>query len=288
MQIKTKAVLLMLFSAFSFACMGLMVKQAGNLPVYQKVFFRNLVSLFIAFYAIKRTNISLWGEKAHRPFLLLRSITGLLGVICYFFAIFHLNLADSAMLNKLSPFFVTFFAFLFLREKLESYQIVALIVVFSASLLIIKPKFDISILPGIAGFLSAVLAGASYTTVRYLGDKEKPATIVFFFSFISVIGILPFMLFTFVVPTIQQWIFLFATGIFAGIGQISLTYAYRFAPASEIAIYNYSSVIFSAILGFTFLSELSDFFSLLGIAIILLTSLFLFYRNRKRNAYSRL
>ena len=282
MKAKTKAVLFMLTSAFCFAFMGFMVKKAGDLPVYEKVFFRNLVSLFIAVYTIHRMKIKLWGEKQHRPYLFLRSFSGLLGVVCYFFAIRHLNLADSAMLNKLSPFFVTLFAYLFLREKLHNYQIISLFIVFSASLLIIKPKFDISILPGLAGFFSAIFAGISYTTVRFLGSKEKPATIVFFFSFISVVGIFPFMLFTFIIPTWQQWIYLLGTGIFAGFGQISLTYAYRFAPASEIAIYNYTSVIFSAVLGFFFLREISDEFCLLGITVILLTSLFLFYQNQQR------
>jgi len=279
---KFKAVILMLISALSFAFMGAMVKLAGDLPVIEKVFFRNLISLIVAFTLIKKARVSLFGSKKNQKYLLLRSCLGLSGVIFYFIAISRLSLADSSMLNKLSPFFVTIFAGFFLKEKLLKVHVPVLIIVFLASLLIIKPKFDLAVLPALSGFLSAMAAGAAYTVVRFLGSREKPATIVFYFSFISVVGLLPFLIFKFEQPSFSQWFYLLGTGLFAASGQISLTYAYKLAPAVDIAVYNYTNVIFSAIIGFFIFQEISDLWSIIGIMIIISASVYLYLYQRKR------
>ena len=117
----------MLISALSFAFMGAMVKLAGDLPVIEKVFFRNLISLIVAFVLIKKAGVPLFGLRKNQKYLLLRSLLGLGGVILYFIAISRLSLADSSMLNKLSPFFVTIFALFFLKEKLLKFHISILI-----------------------------------------------------------------------------------------------------------------------------------------------------------------
>ena len=157
------------------------VRLAGNIPLFKKVFFRNFVSLIVTFFMILKTKSKILGKMENLKYLLARSLLGLLGIVLYFFAINHLFLADSSMLNKLSTFFITFFAWLFLKEKLSKFQIISLVIVFFSVLLIIKPKLEFSVLPAFAGFFSAMFAGAAYTFVRFLGNREKPATIVFFF-----------------------------------------------------------------------------------------------------------
>ncbi|MCK4956243.1 MAG: EamA family transporter, partial [Candidatus Cloacimonetes bacterium] len=124
---KTKAVIFMLISATAFAITQAFVKLSGDLPVFEKVFFRNIVSLVIAFITCQKKGSSLFGDKPNRSFLLSRSLIGAIGMVLYFFSISNLILADAAMLNKLSPFFVTIFAVIFLKEKLSRIQIPALI-----------------------------------------------------------------------------------------------------------------------------------------------------------------
>jgi drug/metabolite transporter (DMT)-like permease len=282
MDHKPKAVLYMLFSAFAFAVMGAMVKLSGSIPVFEKVFFRNLISLIVAYAMIKNSQASFWGKRENRKFLLARATLGLIGVVFYFYAISNLILADSSMLNKLSPFFVTLFACWFLKEKLSPIQIPALIVVFSGAMLIIKPQFDLSILPALAGAASAMTAGAAYTLVRYLKDRENPATIVFYFSFVSVVGMIPFVLMDFHIPTMMQFFFLIGTGVFAAIGQFALTFAYKYAPAAEISIYNYFSILFSAVIGYLIWGEVPDGLSMLGGALVVAAAgLTFWYSNRK-------
>jgi drug/metabolite transporter (DMT)-like permease len=276
---KSKAVIYMLLSALSFAFMSAFVKLAGDIPLFEKVFVRNLISLIIAFLVIIKSKRSMLGKKENRRFLLMRSSFGLIGVILYFYSINNLYLADSSMLNKISPFFVTFFAGIFLKERIRKFQIVALFVIFGASLLIIKPKYDLSILPAISGFTAAIFAGAAYTTVRFLGGKEQPQTIVFWFSAVSVLVMFPLMLINFKVPDGMQVIYLLGTGLFAAGGQFGLTLAYKFAEASKVAIYNYANIIFAVIIGYFIWSEIPDFLSIVGGILIILTSIAIFVNN---------
>ncbi|KGM98449.1 membrane protein [Clostridium novyi A str. 4552] len=282
MNNKTKAVLYMLLSALGFAFMGAMVKLAGNLPVIEKVFFRNFISLFVAFGALKKATGPILGKKENQKYLLARALLGLTGMFLYFYSIDHLKLADSAMLNKLSPFFITLFAIMFLKEELTGMKVVSMIIVFVGALLVIKPQWDLSIIPALAGFLSAAFAGGAYTLVRFLKDRENPSTIVFYFSLVSVLGSFPFMLMKFIMPTKIQFLYLMLTGVFAAIAQFSLTYSYKYAPASEVAIYNYVNIVFSGIIGFFIWNEIPDGLSVLGGVIILLMATIVYFYNKKR------
>jgi len=272
-----KSVLLMTISSFSFAIMSLMVRLAGNLPLFEKVFFRNLISLIIAIFIILKNGDSFWGKKENRKFLILRGLGGLGGVMMYFYCITHMNLSDGTMLNKISPFFVILFAALFLKEKLNRHQIIAMIVAFLASLLIIKPQFDMVVLPALMGLGSAVFAGFAYAVIRLLNIKgEGSGTIVFYFSLISFIITLPGAIATFQMPTSSEWLYLIGIGIFAGIGQILMTESYRYAQASDIAPYKYMHVLFTALIGIMFLGEFPDLLSILGSLVIIGAFIYLY------------
>jgi drug/metabolite transporter (DMT)-like permease len=281
MESKRKAVILMLISSLAFAGSAAAVKLSGDLPVFEKVFFRNILAVLIAYVTIMRKGDRLWGEKKNRAVLFFRSLLGVMGMALYFYAIRHLYLADSAILHKLFPFFVTIFAAVFLKEKLTKIQVPGMIIAFLASMLIIKPQFDYRILPALAGFGTALLSGATYTMVRYLRNKESPATIVFFFSFTSLILLTPFLLLDFAMPNREQWIYLLMIGVFAAAGQFSLTYAYRYGKASEIAVYNYVNILFAALLGFLIWQEIPDILSIIGGIIIIGISIIIFYYNSK-------
>lgn len=281
MSAKTKAVILMLTSSLAFALSAASVKLAGDLPVFEKVFFRNIISVIAAFIVIKQKGMPAFGKRENQKFLIIRSLLGIIGMILFFYAINNLVLADSAMLHKLFPFFVTLFASIFLKENISKIQIPALILVFLASLLVIKPRFDYSILPALAGFGCAVVSGMTYTLVRFLRDREHPSTIVFYFSFASLVILAPLVLLDYQPPTNSQWIYLLMIGVFAAVGQFSLTYAYRYGKASEIAIYNYTNIIFAGLIGFMIWGEISDIWSIIGGSLIIVTSVVVFIYNTK-------
>lgn len=281
MKNKSKAVIYMIISALAFAFMSAMVKLSGELPVMEKVLFRNLVSLFVAFISLRKSNMPMFGKRENQKYLLARALLGFSGVILNFYAISKLSLADSSMLNKLSPFFITFFAIIFLKEKFTPIKGISMVVVFIGALLVIKPQWNLSVIPALAGFTSAALAGSAYTIVRFLKDRENPSTIVFYFSFISVVGTIPFVLMNYKPMNFIQFIYLISTGIFSAIAQFALTYSYKYAPASEVAVYNYTNIVFSIIIGFFIWGEIPDLLSILGGAIITIMAIVVYFYNKK-------
>ena len=113
---------MIILSAFFFACMNVSVRLAGNLPSVQKSFFRNLVAAVFAAIILTRKHMVPRVQKQYWGPLFLRCALGTLGILCNFYAIDHLLVADASILNKLSPFFAIIFSFLLLKEKITPTQ----------------------------------------------------------------------------------------------------------------------------------------------------------------------
>ncbi len=282
MKSKNKAILYILCSAFCFALMNTFVKLSGDIPSIQKSFFRNFVALLFAAFIIIREQNGFKIQKRNLPFLFIRSFMGTIGILCNFYAVDHLLLSDASMLNKLSPFFAILFSYLFLKEKLKLYQVFGILAAFVGALLIVKPGFSISAFPAFIGVFGGLSAGAAYTAVRYLGQRgEQGAMIVLFFSGFSCLVTLPVLLFDYTPMSIYQVLMLLLAGLSAAGGQFSITAAYSNAPAREISVYDYTQVIFSALLGFILFSQVPDIISILGYIIICGVSVVMYKLNMK-------
>lgn len=278
---RVKGILCIIASACGFAVMSAFIKMAGDLPSFQKTFFRNLVSAALALYLIIKHKGSLVGKRENRKVLVLRSLFGTIGIICNYYAVDRLVLSDANMLNKLSPFLVVIFCALFLKEKINLKQITMVSIAFIGSLFIIKPSFNLEIVPYLVGVMGAIFAALAYTCVRALGNKEDYYTIVFFFSVFSLISILPIFLVVYKPMKFMQLIYLLLAGVSASIGQFGITLAYKFAPAKEISIYDYSGIICSAVLGIVFFNESPDMISILGYLIVFAAAFEMFLYNKK-------
>ena len=284
---RLKGIFFIILSAFGFAVMSAFIKLSGDLPNIQKVFFRNLVSAIIALFLIIKHKGSFTGKKENRKILIYRSLFGTIGIIFNYYAIDNLVLSDANMLNKISPFLVVVFCALILKEKINLKQILAIIVAFIGALFIVKPSFDIRVVPYIIGFLSAVFAALAYTCVRMLGNKEEYYTIVFFFSTFSLLTVLPMFIYVYEPMTTMQFVYLILAGIFASLGQFGVTLAYKYAPAKEISIFDYSNIIFSAILSIFLFGVYPDKLSVVWYFIIFAAAFYMFLYNKRKDKLSK-
>ena len=139
---KTQGIVYVLIAAFGFSLMSMFVKLAGDLPSFEKAFFRNFVALIFIVILMLRSRTSFRPERRNLPALFGRCFFGTLGLLCNFYAIGRLNLPDANMLNKLSPFFAIVFSIFLLREKPNLVQMLGVLVAFGGSVCIIKPSFD--------------------------------------------------------------------------------------------------------------------------------------------------
>lgn len=262
--------------------MNTFVRMAGDLPSIQKSFFRNFVAVIFAAIMLMRTEEKFRFDKKNLPYLLVRAFFGTVGILGNFYAIDHLVLADASMLNKMSPFFAIIFSYFILKEKVSLVQAAAVIIAFAGALFIIKPTGVSFNIASIVGILGGMGAGIAYTMVRVLSKRgERGAFIVFFFSAFSCIVTLPFLIFDF--HSMQWWqiLSLLGAGLAATGGQFSITAAYSFAPAKEISVFDYTQIIFAALLGFVLFAEIPDVYSVLGYIIITLVSVAMFFVNKR-------
>ena len=272
---KKQAIVCIISAAFIFALMNLFVKLSGDLPVWQKSMFRNLVAMFIALFVVIKDRTSLRIEKKNYLPMAIRCIAGTVGVICNFYAIGKLNIADASMLNKLSPFFAIIFSVFILREKPKKVEWITIIVAFVGALFVIKPTFNMESFPAMMGMLSGMGAGLAYACVRKLGTNGVAGpVIVFFFSMFSCLSVLPCVIATYEPMTFAQLAFLILAGLSAAGGQFSITAAYSRAPAKEISVFDYTQVLFAALLSFVILGDLPDWLSFVGYAIIIGVAIF--------------
>ncbi len=265
-----KGIFCILLSAFFYSLMSLFVRLAGDLPTFQKAFFRNLIATFVALALLIKSK-SFRIKKGSLPALLGRSIAGTVGILCNFYAIDNMNISDASILNKLAPFFSVVFSALLLKEKAGWKDCLLIFVAFFGAVFVVKPSFNLTeSAPALIGALGGLGAGLAYTFVRYLGTRgERAAVIVFFFSAFSCLSVLPMVIVGYKAMRLSQIGFLLLAGCAASGAQFSVTAAYTFAPAKEISVYDYSQVLFTAVWGLLFLSEFPDYISVIGYVIII-------------------
>lgn len=268
---KQKGVAYIIIAALCFSFMNAFVRLAGDVPSIQKSFFRNIVAFVFALIIIIKNKGSFKIEKGNFKFLFLRSFFGTIGILCNFYAVDHLVISDASLLNKMSPFFAIIFSFLILREKTTLKQAAVVIGAFLGSLLIIKPSFaNADFLPSLVGLCGGMGAGIAYTMVRILGKRGQHGSfVVLFFSGFSSLVTLPFLIFDYHYMNLTQVAMLFLAGLSAAGGQFSITAAYMHAPAKEISVYDYSQIVFSAILGILMFAQVPDYLSVLGYIVII-------------------
>ena len=281
---KTKGIMYIISAALGFSGMSVFVRLAGDVPSFQKAFFRNFVALLVVAAIMLKKHISIVPKRESIAPLLGRAFFGTVGLVCNFYAIDHLVLADANMLNKLSPFFAIIFSIFLLKEKPTFVQVIGVVTAFVGSMCIIKPTMGgYSVFPAVMGAIGGLGAGIAYTFVRYLGQKsENSSVIIFFFSAFSSLVCLPFMLFNFSALDLHSVVCLVCAGICACIGQFGITRAYLYAPAKEISVYDYTQVIFAAVFGFFLFDQIPDALSVLGYCLICGAGIAMFFYNRNR------
>lgn len=274
-------IFLILLSTLSFGFMQIFVAMTGDeIHIMEQTFFRNLIGLIVIGILVKRDHISFFGERQYQPQLIGRSLFGFLGVILLFYAARNALQADVTIITRISMFTITAVSVIFLHEKLTKIHIPTMFIAFIGAFIAANPSFDSSFLPLLSAFGCAICNTVAYTLLSYLAGKVNPLTVIMHFCVFSTVASIPFMLSNFVIPTGWNLFCLLMIGTFGAIGQITMTFAYRHAPAGEISIYNQSSIPINAMLGFLFLHEMPTIRSLIGGILVLSASVMLFYYNQ--------
>lgn len=297
---RLKGALAITASALGFAAMAACVRLAddygGSISSFQKSFFRNIVAFAVALFVFLHSSVNskisagtelakVFSSRSAASVLFIRCILGTCGIFANFYALSKISIADCQTLNKTAPFFTVLFAWLFLGEKASKRGVWALAVAFFGVLFVAKPAFagDYSF-PLFVALSGGAFAGGAYAAVRALKHRNiNSSLIVLFFSAFSSLASIPFIAFDFAPMTLMQVLILVAAGSFAALGQFGLTMAYGYAAPRDIAVYDYSNILFTAAFGFLLFNQVPDVFSVVGFVLILTAVLILNSKGGKKS-----
>ena len=267
----------MLLSGLGFALMAVFVKLASaeGLPLLEIVAARALISLILSYADIRRKRLATFGNR--KGLLFLRGLVGSLTLVCVYYAITQLPLAEATVLQYLYPIITAVLALFFLHEKLHWTLLLSILLSFSGVLLIARPAFlfgglatDLSYFAVLMALLGAFGSAVAYVLVRKLSQTEDPSVIVFYFPMIA----LPFSLLLlgddFVMPDLKACGILILLGLFTQVGQICLTKAMQTETASRATAFSYAQVVFATLLGWLVFDEIPDLWFAAGALFILL------------------
>jgi drug/metabolite transporter (DMT)-like permease len=253
-----KGALFMVASALLFASMAAAVRVASReLPNAPIVFFRHfLMLLFLVPWLAREGRHALDTDDV--PGHLVRGLAGVSAVACYFYAIARLRLADAVLLNQSMPLFIPLVERLWLGETIPRRLWGVLLLGFVGLLLILRPGTGVFDPASLVGLASAALASIAQVGIRRLTRTEPVTRIVFYFGLVASVVALPPALFTWRSPSPASWAALLLMGVFATVGQLTLTRAYLHAPAARVGPFLYVGPVFAGVLDWLLWGGLPD------------------------------
>jgi len=288
-----KAIGLKLASALLFAAMSALVRQLGDVaPVGQMVFFRSAFAILpvVVIYALRGELAS--AVRTGRPLGQLgRGMLSVCGMFTNFSALTRLPLADATAISFASPLITVALAAVVLKERVRIYRWSAVVIGFIGVIVMLVPHFDVGHAAAIGtttaavgsalALASAVCNAGTVIQTRRLTQSETTSSIVFYFSLVCAIAGALTLPFAWHSPSGGELAMLVALGVLGGLAHILLTESYRFAAASVVAPFDYSSMLWALLLGYWLFGELPETLVYLGAAIVAGAGLFVIWRERQ-------
>ncbi len=285
-----KGILFKLISTLLFALMSALVRFVSEAaPVGQIVFFRSAFGILpvVLIYAYRRELAS--AVRTRRPLGHIgRGSISVTGMFLNFGSLARLPLVDATAIGFAAPFITVVMAALILREPVRIFRWSAVIVGFGGVIVMLWPHLNLANVTGAAGAAATIGAlfglGSAFTNAasviqtRRLTATETTASIVFYFSLISAIGGLLTLPFGWHSPTAPQYAALISIGLLGGVSHIVLTESYRHAPASVVAPFDYTAMIWAFLLGYWIFGEVPTVYVFVGAVIVAAAGLFVIWR----------
>ncbi len=277
---------LKLVATLAFSVMYAVIKLAGRLPLGEVIFFRAafaLVPLFLlSFLTVGPRAV----VRTRRPlFHIVRSAAGVCSMFLNFAALALLPLATITAFSFVAPIFAVALAALFLREKVGVLRWTAVLIGFGGVLVMLEPGTAGLAPPRLSTGAGLALSGALLSAfvvifIRQMSTTELSETIVFYFMLVCAVAGALNMIGRHAPLTWAQAALLVLGGILGGVGQICMTYSYRFAEPSLLAPFDYVAMVWAAGLGYLVFAEVPRPMVMTGAAIVIAAGLLIIWRER--------
>ncbi|MDH2325274.1 DMT family transporter [Cereibacter sp. SYSU M97828] len=272
----------MLAAGFSFVALNAIVRYMGNdLPAAQNAFLRFAFGCLFVLPLLPRLRAEGFAPGALRLFGL-RGVVHAAGVVCWFYAMAHIPMAEVTAIGYLNPILVTLGAALIFGEALSLRRIVAIMVALAGAVVILRPGARV-IEPGhLAQLGNAFLFASGYLIASRLTRIASPEMVVSMLSVVVTLILLPLAVTVWQSPTPLQYALLAGTAVFATAGHYFMTRAFASAPLTVTQPVTFLNLIWASMSGYFLFGESVDPFVLLGGGIIIGSIAYLTWRDAVR------
>ena len=285
-----RGIIFKVMSVCMFMGMASLVKAASaDVPPGQAVFFRSFFALpiILGWLAIRHELRDGWKTKNPLGHFW-RGLVGTSAMGLGFTGLGLLPLPEVTAIGYAAPLLVVVFAAMFLNEDVRAFRLSAVALGMVGVLIVLSPRLSVGAslnssetLGAIVVLMGAVLAALAQVFVRKLVATESTAAIVFWFTITSSIMALFTLPWGWVVPSWQIALMLVKAGFLGGIGQIFLTSSYRYAEASLVAPFDYTSMMLALLIGYFIFDEVPTGTMLIGAGIVIFAGVLIIWRERK-------
>ncbi|MBT5131407.1 MAG: DMT family transporter [Rhodospirillaceae bacterium] len=276
----TRGALWIILGCVMFSAMTTVVKLlGGSFDSFQLAFFRALFGLFAVMPFFFRFGLGV--VRTRRLGLqLIRAVCGACAMLCGFYAITHLPLADAVFISYARALFIIPLAVLFLGEVVRLRRWTATAVGFVGVIIMLRPGGEIEPATLVA-VLGAFLVATVTIMIKKLSTTESPESMLFYFGAVSSVVALGPALLVWRTPTLAELSFLMAIGALGAAGQYCIIRAYRIGEATALLPFDYTRLLFAGAIGFLLFAEIPDNWTVTGAIIVVAATLYIGIREAR-------
>lgn len=286
-----RGILLKVLAVCVFMAMASLIKAtSADVPPGEAVFFRSFFAMPVIFVWLAWQGQLRHGLKTRKPMShVFRGIIGTLAMGCGFAGLGLLPLPEVTAIGYAAPLLVVIFAAMFLHEQVRAIRLSAVGIGLVGVLIVLSPRLEVGAseidmretLGAVVVLMGAFFVALAQVFVRQMVQTESTAAIVFYFSITATVAALFTIPWGWAWPTPEVAAMLVLAGLLGGVGQILVTSAYRFAEASTIAPFEYTSMLLAIGVGYFVFDEVPTARILLGAAIIVSAGILIIWRERQ-------
>jgi drug/metabolite transporter (DMT)-like permease len=286
-----RGITLKIASVCVFVSMASLIKASADaIPPGQAVFFRSFFAIPVILVWLTLRHDLAHGLETKNPMgHLWRGLVGTTAMGLGFAGLGLLPLPEVTAIGYAAPLLVVVFAAMFLNEQVRLFRLSMVALGMGGVLIVLSPRLALDpstadtgqALGAVLVLMGAVCAALAQVFVRKLVQTERTAAIVFWFSITASVLSLLTLPWGWAWPTPAQWALLIGAGLAGGVGQILLTSSYRFADASLIAPFEYSSMLLAIAVGYFVFAETPTPTMLMGAALIVVAGIGIIWRERQ-------
>ncbi|APG48664.1 putative S-adenosylmethionine uptake transporter [Phaeobacter porticola] len=284
-----RAIALKLAAIALFTGLAAIIKATSDVvPAGEAVFFRSFFAIPVILIWLTLRGELLHGLKTNRPGgHFLRGILGTTAMGMTFMGLGMLPLPEVTAIGYATPIFTLILAAVLLGERIRLIRISAVTIGLVGVLVMLWPRLgsgnlgDTATLGAILILIATVARGLVQIHIRRMVMTEHTAAIVFYFSLTASLLSLCTLPFGWVWPDPTTLVLLISAGLVGGVAQILVTSSYRFAPASMLAPYDYSSMLFAILLGYIWFNELPTLVMLIGSGLVIAGNVLVIWRESR-------